>query len=204
MNASSAQRYEKQKQQWENREELLNKQYADRLVHNKKSNEKTLEVQNDRFQSTYEKNADAQRESFDIQKQQYTRQMAEIKKDFANATAMYSNKESDPFYKIDDRGSYLRENPDFYILRAFVPEHEKEAVKVTVQGDKAVVSGQRSFKDKIQEDGKISSTSNYQSFREEFLFDKPVILEGMTRERQGDWITFEIPKGLASRLNRKA
>lgn len=37
-------------------------------------------------------------------------------------------------------------------------------------------------------------TSNYQSFREEFKFAKPVIVDGMTRERVGDYVRFSIPK----------
>jgi len=37
-------------------------------------------------------------------------------------------------------------------------------------------------------------TNNYQSFREEFKFDRPVSGEGMTRERIGDFIRFTIPK----------
>jgi len=37
-------------------------------------------------------------------------------------------------------------------------------------------------------------TNNYQSFREEFKFDRPVSGEGMTRERIGDFVRFTIPK----------
>ena len=37
-------------------------------------------------------------------------------------------------------------------------------------------------------------TNNFQSFREEFKFDRPVSHEGMTRERIGDYVRFSIPK----------
>lgn len=37
-------------------------------------------------------------------------------------------------------------------------------------------------------------TSNYQSFREEFKFTRPVTSDGMTRERSGDFVRFSIPK----------
>lgn len=37
-------------------------------------------------------------------------------------------------------------------------------------------------------------TSNYQSFREEFKFARPIIVDGMTRERDGDYVRFSIPK----------
>lgn len=99
----------------------------------------------------------------------------------------------------------MSENSDFYILRAYVPEHEKDSVKVSIQKDRATISGQRSFKDKIEDEGKIVSSSNYQSFREDFPFETPVMTEGMTRERSGDWVEFKIPKfSTGPRFSRKA
>jgi HSP20 family molecular chaperone IbpA len=173
-------------------------------VHTKEAHEDELKNQHQRFQSVYQKNENAQRDSLNIQKVRYVKELNETRKDFVKAANKYENKEADPFYKVEDRGSYLRENPDFYVLRAYVPEHEKDVVKVTIQNDKATISGQRSFKDRLEDDGKIVSSANFQTFREEFPFEKPVITEGMTRERQGDWVVYQIPKGLANRLNRKA
>ncbi len=51
--------------------------------------------------------------------------LRKLAKDFVKAAAKYSEKADDPFYKIEDRGSQLSESGDFYILRAYVPEHEK-------------------------------------------------------------------------------
>ncbi len=76
-------------------------------------------------------------------------------------------------------------------------------MKVTIQNDRALVAGQRSFKDKQEQEDKVVSSSNFQTFREEFPFEKPVIIEGLTRERQGDWVEYRIPKGMP-RLDRKA
>lgn len=205
MNDANAKRYDQTQQQWVAKEENTNKMYSERLLHTKKENEEQLGLQNRRFQSTYQKNSEAQREAFNIQKENLSKELAETRRDFAKAASKYSEKADDPFYKVEDRGSYLRENPDFYILRAFVPAHEKDTVKVTVQNDKATVSGQRSFKDKMDDpnSGKTVSSSNFQTFREEFQFEKPVITEGMTRERQGDWVVYHIPKGIP-RFDRKA
>ncbi|XGC81838.1 hypothetical protein ACES2L_05000 [Bdellovibrio bacteriovorus] len=201
---TAAQRQEKIEKNWASREERANKLYSQKIAENKKANEDQLRTQSNRFQSLYAKNEYAQRESLDIQNQRYLRQLAETRKDFVRASEKYADKENDPFYKVEDRGSRISESPNFYVLKAFVPEHEKDAVKVTIQNDKATVSGQRSFKDKIEEDGKITSSANYQTFREEFPFDKPVITEGMTRERQGDWVIYQIPKGNLTRFDRKA
>lgn len=195
---------EKVEKNWATREERVNKIYAQKIQENKKANEDQLRSQSNHFQSLYAKNDAAQRESLDIQSQQYLRQLNETRKDFVKASEKYADKASDPFYKVEDRGSRISESSNFYILKAFVPEHEKDAVKVVIQNDKATVSGQRSFKDKVEEDGKVTSSSSYQTFREEFPFDKPVITEGMTRERQGDWVVYQIPKGSPTRFDRKA
>ncbi|MNL23618.1 hypothetical protein D3C87_1450130 [compost metagenome] len=138
--------------------------------------------------------------------QQYVKQLAETKKDFVVKNSNYAQREKDPFYKVNDRGSTVSESPNFYYLRAYVPEHEKDNVKVSIQRDHAVVSGQRSFKDKIEDNEKTVSSTSYQTFREDFPFDTPVMTEGMTRQRNGDWVEFKIPKNNSqgSRYSKKA
>jgi HSP20 family molecular chaperone IbpA len=106
----------------------------------------------------------------------------------------YQTKETDDFYRVQDRGSRVTENPQAYIIEAYAPEHEKDDLRVSIQRNKAVVSGQRKFADEAEDGNKKMSTNNYQSFREEFAFDRPVSQAGMTRERVGDYIRFSIPK----------
>jgi HSP20 family molecular chaperone IbpA len=203
-NTEAESRYEKQQQQWDSKEKNLNTQYSQRVMQNKKAYEKELKTQNEHFQSTYQKNNAANRESLDIQEDMYTKELANTRQQFVKEAGKYSAKEKDPFYKVENRGSVLHETPNFYVLRAFVPEHEKDNVRVTIQNDKAMVSGQRSFKDNIADDTKKVSSSSYQTFREEFAFEKPIISEGMTREREGDFVVYTIPKGMATGFSRKA
>lgn len=106
----------------------------------------------------------------------------------------YQTKETDDFYRVQDRGSRVTENPEAYIIEAYAPEHEKDDLRVSIQRNKAVVSGQRKFADEAEDGKKKMTTNNYQSFREEFAFDRPVSQAGMTRERVGDYIRFSIPK----------
>lgn len=54
--------------------------------------------------------------------------------------------------------------------------------------------GQRKFSDEAQDTYKKIQTNNFQSFREEFKFNEPISLAGITRERDGDFIKFTIPK----------
>ena len=106
----------------------------------------------------------------------------------------FETKETDDFYRVQDRGSRVTENPQAYIIEAYAPAHEKDDLRVSIQRNKAVVSGQRKFAEEAEDGQKKMSTNNYQSFREEFAFDRPVSHEGMTRERVGDYIRFSIPK----------
>ncbi|MGZ3774222.1 MAG: Hsp20/alpha crystallin family protein [Pseudobdellovibrionaceae bacterium] len=202
LDESSAKTYAQHQKEWTSKEQNISSQYSKRILHNKKAYEDQLKTQGEHFKSIYQKNEDAQRESLGIENEKYEKQLAEVRKNFVRSAEKYTSKEDDPFYKIEDRGSVLQESPNFYILKAFVPEHEKDAVKVSIQNDKAVVSGQRSFKDRVENEDKTFTSSSFQTFREEFPFEKPVITEGMTRERQGDWIVFQIPKGIP-RFSRK-
>lgn len=106
----------------------------------------------------------------------------------------YETKETDDFYRVQNRGSRVSEGAGYYVIEAYAPEHEKENLRVSIQRNKAVISGQRKFQDDASEGGKNMRTSNYQSFREEFKLARPVTGEGMTRERVGDFVRFSIPK----------
>ncbi|MGZ3691170.1 MAG: Hsp20/alpha crystallin family protein [Pseudobdellovibrio sp.] len=108
-------------------------------------------------------------------------------------TQNYETKETDNFYRVQNRGSKMSEGAGYYTIDAYAPEHEKDNLRVSIQRNKAVISGQRKFQDEAGDDGKVMRTNNYQSFREEFKFNRPVSGEGMTRERIGDYVRFNIP-----------
>lgn len=109
-------------------------------------------------------------------------------------TQNYETKETDDFYRVQDRGSRVSESAGSYVIEAYAPEHEKDNLRVSIQRNKAVISGQRKFADDAEDGNKTMRTNNFQSFREEFKFDRPISNEGMTRERIGDYIRFSIPK----------
>jgi HSP20 family molecular chaperone IbpA len=109
-------------------------------------------------------------------------------------TQNYETKETDDFYRVQDRGSRVSESDGLYIIDAYAPEHDKDNLRVSIHRNKAVISGQRKFADDASDGNKTMRTNNFQSFREEFKFDRPISNEGMTRERIGDYIRFSIPK----------
>ena len=106
----------------------------------------------------------------------------------------YVTRETDQFYKVQDRGSRVSESDGGYVIEAYAPEHEKDNLRMSVANNRATISGKRKFQDSVDEGFKKTSTNNFQTFHEEFKFERPVASEGMTRERQGDYVRFFIPK----------
>ena len=134
----------------------------------------------------------------------YGRQLAENKREIIGKINYYDERKAGPFYRIENPGSRLYETSSTYILETHIPEHEKNNVKVKVEKDRAIVSGTRSFNDKANEDGKKLETNTYQSFREQFDFEKPVANYGIIEERDGDSVTYTIPKLAYAKINKKA
>ncbi len=100
----------------------------------------------------------------------------------------------DEFYHVKDRGNTLTEDMRGYYIDAYAPEHEKAGVRVSITHDKAVISGSRKAQNEETRDKGKVVTNNFQTFREEFKFGSPVAADGMTRQREGDYIRFFIPK----------
>jgi len=109
-------------------------------------------------------------------------------------TLSVQSKSEDPFYKVINHESQVKENSDGYTIKAFIPTHDKDDVRLTIQDNKAVLSGKRKFQDTVEDDHKKISTNNFQTYHEEFKFNRPVATQGITREREGDFMTFFIPK----------
>lgn len=116
----------------------------------------------------------------------------------------YVTQETDQFYKVQDRGSRVSENNDGYVIEAYAPEHEKDNIRMSVANNRATLSGKRKFQDSVEDGIKKMSTNNFQTFHEEFKFERPVASEGMTRERQGDYVKFFIPKLEALRFDEES
>ncbi len=186
--------YEKAYQTWTQREKYMQDSYAQKLETQKENHQELIKNQNQHFEKVYGKKETDNQIALGIQESRYTKQVLNQKRKMMREVSQYAGKEEDPFYKIEDRGSRIKETSRSYILEAYSPEHEKDSIRVTVDRSKAVISGQRAFNDKLEDETKKISTDNFQSFREEFKFDIPVATEAMVRERRGDYVIFEIPK----------
>lgn len=207
LETDSKKRLEHTRGSWEHREKTINEEYGKKIGGQKEAFDNQLKEQHKRFDSLYQKTDGAQKLSLQIQSQNFAKALADQKQQFLVEVEKYNGKEDDPFYKVQDRGSSLSEDSRYYVLEAYVPNHEKDMVNVVIEKDRAVVQGQRAFKDQFQDENKKVSTQNYQTFREEFGFDKPVLMEGVARERSGDYMIITIPKLINfgdRKLSRKA
>ncbi len=194
--------FQRQQDQWMSKETRLQDDFNAKLENNKNAYDDQLKSQGQHFKSKYTTNDEANRTTLAIQSNNYVKELNEQKKEFLTEATKYAGKDKDPFYKVQDRGSQIQENEHSYVIRAYVPPHEKDAVKVTIQKDRATVEGKRAFKDQFETDDKKVATATYQSFREDFPFEKPVATEGMTRQREGDYMIITVPKIL--NISRKA
>ncbi len=185
---------ESKRTEWQHKEKFQDSIYQGKLQHAKQGYDRELQRQNKHFVSRSKASERDHKIALDSQNRTQQKQLVVAQQDFVVANQKYSGREEDPFYKTYDHGSKLSEDQEHYYLRTFLPAHEKDNVKVIIKQDKAVVSGRRGFADKINDDDKRIETSNFQTFKEVFPFSEPVITKGMVREREGDYITFRIPK----------
>jgi HSP20 family molecular chaperone IbpA len=118
----------------------------------------------------------------------------EINKAAPKNTASISSKDSDTFYSVIDRQNVISEDSTGYIIEAYSPLGEKDNIRVSINNNKAIISGSRQSANKAEGDNRIVATNNYQTFREEFNLDAPVQSEGMQRQRVGDYVRIFIPK----------
>jgi HSP20 family molecular chaperone IbpA len=179
---------------WKQRQTETQTEYKERMAREKEAMQSTFKKQNQRFNSEYqnrEKNINA---ALRAQDNLFNRELNEQKIKLAAQVERYEERTDDPFYKVTNRESELFETPSMYVLKTFVPKHEKNNVKIRVNENGIVVSGHRRFQDAVSDEDRKVSSNAYQTFKEEFKFETPVAHRAYLQERDGDFITFKVPK----------
>jgi HSP20 family molecular chaperone IbpA len=109
--------------------------------------------------------------------------------------AAYQTRQSDPFYKLHDLSAELTERDDAFVLTARIPEHERDRLSVSVQGDRLLLSGFRRNQEKLElSPGRAKSSSSFQSYTESFPLRVPVDAKSLSREFEGDTLVVTVPK----------
>lgn len=165
-------------------DEINQEETEQRIAHAKEQQAKAM---------TYNRNGQTNSSSANQSRQVSQASMATQSKRNEDVIKTEEHKD-DSFYKVIDRGSEIKEHSDGYTIKAYVPASEKDDVRLSIQDNKAILSGKRKFQDSVEDKNKKISTNNFQTYHEEFKFDRPVATTGMTRERDGDYMNFFIPK----------
>ncbi len=184
----------REQKSFEQRKEQQRHEHDYRLADENKNYDDHIKLIKQKHVKQYQNSEKANQDAIRAMDQVYNRELAKKKVEQMGSLQHYDEQSKDPFYKLENRGSQLVENGSSYTLYAYVPEHDKKHVQVRVQPDKVTVAGERKFQDKLEENGKTTATHSFQTFKEEFKFQTPVVHEAIKEERDGDYIKMEIPK----------
>jgi HSP20 family molecular chaperone IbpA len=146
------------------------------------------------FEKRFGKNEELARETYTDQGLKLGRELINQKKQFLKAADKYSDKSSDPFYQIRDNKTKFYETSGAYVLKARVPEHEKDGVQVRVKADKVTLSGSRSFNDEIIDEDHRVKTNNVQTFHESYDIPKKIKESEILKNYENGELTVVIPK----------
>lgn len=145
-------------------------------------------------QEKYLKSEEFYKAALSNQRDIFNRELATAQKNNAKKLNIYSEKQNDPFYSLSKINARFIDNDGAYIIAVKVPEHEIKNVDVIVQKDKLVVTGNRSWKDDIIEEGVRSATSRYETVREEFPIEKAIKEKAVVRTYRDGILKVVIPK----------
>ncbi len=107
----------------------------------------------------------------------------------------YSKRNEDPFYRAVSIGLKVENTPDAFIVRAPIPEHEKDQIQLNIRGNELVVSGKRKNEEKITNpNGSTVTTSSYQAYSEAVPLDWPIDTRGIVRSFEGGVLSIRLPK----------
>lgn len=143
----------------------------------------------------FEKNDGQNQESFNLQKQNFLKEMYRQQQSLLNKSTAFDTKIDDPFYQARNLEARLTEHDGAYVLTAKIPQPEKGKFDVHVKDDKVVLESYRSNEAKIEDGDHKSSTNSYQTHRQEFKFNFPVVAKMMVKQFDEDGnLTVTIPK----------
>ncbi len=157
-------------------------------------NKQTLIQQRHEYDTAFQKNLKAFEQTVKNQRHNLKQSLAREKREVIEDVGKYQSKRADPFYRLAQPAASIDETSEHYIVRAHIPEHEKENVKVTVHEEKVIVHGARRFEDRVDDSDVSIATNNYQTFRQEIPLEHPVRDKQMQKSWADGILTVKIPK----------
>lgn len=142
-----------------------------------------LKNQTKEFKERYDISDKTYKSSLHNQKETALRELYRQKLRFDEKAQLESDRSTDSFYRLKTFDARLEEEPTAYRLNAKVPAHEKDTVDVIIKDNKITLSAKRAYQDTYKgDDGDRTSTSTYQTYRQDFKLDVPVAAEKSYRK----------------------
>ena len=135
--------------------------FNDDLLASKEKFEKTktnnnrvykLELANQKseFLKTYRINDAHNRQALKTQRTQIANALNQQKQELTQSMGQFLEKSEDPFYNPLKIQTQLTETGNAYILKAEIPEKEKDNIDIRIQKDKIILQGNREYKEEIK------------------------------------------------------
>ena len=119
----------------------------------------------------------------------------QLKKDYTDKLNSYSNRNSDPFYRMVDIGTSMSETDQAFKITASIPSHEQDSVFVNVTDNSVTIMGQRRTEETAEVGpGQKRTTSSFQSYSETLPISWPIEKQYVKREFDGDTLIVTLPK----------
>ncbi|MGE3759197.1 MAG: Hsp20 family protein [Pseudobdellovibrionaceae bacterium] len=190
------QKQELERLQQHHQDTLIDKDafYKEKAKQNELIYKQGLADQHREFEQMRQKNRQQFDQVLELQKTTFAKNIMRDKMAHMKDINKYAGKDEDPFYQLKMTNAQVEETDTHYYIKAQVPEHEKDSIKIHVKNDMAVIQGNRRFEDKVQGENARVTTNNYQTFREEFKLEHPVREKMAERFWQNGILTYKIPK----------
>ncbi len=117
-----------------------------------------------------------------------------IQQDHATKIASYTSKADDPFYRLLEIDAKVYNEKDAFIIEAKIPPHEQKHLKITVSGDRVLLSGKRESHEEKNNQDILETSHSMQSFSSSFPLHWPVDAKKISRQTDGDKVIIHIPK----------
>ena len=184
-----------EKKQFAEDQTKLQTQYELKRKDSTELQRKNLQELTKKYNEQFVQNEGQNRESFNLQKQNFLKEIYRQQQELASKATAFDSKIDDPFYQARDLNAHLTEHEGAYVLTAKIPQPEKNSYSVHVRDDKVVLESYRSNDAKIVNGGEKSETNSYQTNRQEFKLAYPVRQNMVVKQIDEDWnLTVTIPK----------
>ncbi|MBN20946.1 MAG: hypothetical protein CL678_06605 [Bdellovibrionaceae bacterium] len=164
-----------------------------KLLTEKVNTEKQKSSEN--FKNRYQEMVKVQDEILNNLNKRISEEVHQIKKDSVMKLGAFMDQKSDPFYRTMTLDADFSESDDEYQIRARIPEHERDGIKINVHDNEIFISGERKSSETIHTDeGGTVSSSQFQTYHQSFPIHSPVESHLLRKEYDGDELVISLPK----------